>query len=531
MPQDRPEAWEWLGPRCVNACTAWHTGPLPVTRRAVSATLTPATRHRDNPGPVGLRPSVAKRSEDDEEGNMADPVTPRPASSPAIASSSVTRRQVLGGLAGVAGLAAAPSLIAACSTPAATPASSGAAPSAAGSSAGGSAAVTGSTTLGSNYSNKDTDTKAMQAVVDAFTKKTNIAVKVNTVDHNTFQKQISSYLQGTPDDVFTWFAGYRMRTYANQGLAGDISDIWTKISANYSDAFKQASTGDDGKQYFIPFYNYPWVVVYRKSVFTDKGYAVPKTWTDFKSLADKMKSGGFDAPMAFADKDGWPAMGTFDILNMRLNGYKFHVDLMAGKEKWADAKVKQVFESWKELLPYLQTGALGRTWQEAATGLVNKKTGMYFLGTFAGQQATKKEDHDDLDFFPFPTLGTQFDSELGIDAPIDGFMMSAKPKNADTAKAFLEYLSTGEAQKVFLDVTPNNVAAAKDTDTSNYDAFQKKSAEIIAGSGAIAQFLDRDTKPEFADEMIKKLQAFLNDPKQDLTAFTDGIQKFWDSLA
>ena len=84
---------------------------------------------------------------------------------------------------------------------------------------------------------------------------------------------------------------------------------------------------------------------------------------------------------------------------------------------------------------------------------------------------------------------------------------------------------------MFLDVTPNNVAAAKDTDTSNYDAFQKKSAEIIAGSGAIAQFLDRDTKPEFADEMIKKLQAFLNDPKQDLTAFTDGIQKFWDSLA
>jgi hypothetical protein len=31
--------------------------------------------------------------------------------------------------------------------------------------------------------------------------------------------------------------------------------------------------------------------------------------------------------------------------------------------------------------------------------------------------------------------------------------------------------------------------------------------------------------------MIKKLQAFLTDPKQDLTKFTDAIQKFWDSLA
>ena len=156
---------------------------------------------------------------------MADPVTPRAASQPAVGSRTVTRRQVLGGIAGVAGLAAAPSLIAACSTPAASSAGTSAAPSAAGS-APASAAVTGSTTLGSNYSNTDTDTKAMQATVDAFTKKTSIAVKVNTTNHEDFQTRISSYLQGTPDDVFTWFAGYRMRTYANQGLAGDLTELW-----------------------------------------------------------------------------------------------------------------------------------------------------------------------------------------------------------------------------------------------------------------------------------------------------------------
>jgi multiple sugar transport system substrate-binding protein len=454
---------------------------------------------------------------------MADPTAPRsPLESP------LSRRTVLKGALGVAGLASVPALIAACGPGAASPT---AAP---GSQAPGSqppASASGQVTFGSNYSNKDTDTKAMQAVVDAFTAKSGIGVKVNTVNHNDFQTQISSYLQGTPDDVFTWFAGYRMRTYANQGLAGDISDIWAKVGGNYSDAFKNASTGDDGKQYFIPFYNYPWVVIYRKSVFSANGWEPPKTWAEFKALADKAKTAGL-VPLAFADKDGWPAMGTFDILNMRLNGYQFHVDLMAGKEKWADPKVKQVFETWKELIPYQQEGALGRTWQQAADGLVAKTSAMYFLGTFAGQQATKKEDHDDLDFFPFPTLGTSFDTELGIDAPIDGFMLSAKAKNVDAGKAFLEYLSTGEAQIIFQNITPNGVAAGKDADTSKYDAFQKKSAEIIAASGAIAQFLDRDTKPEFADEMIKKLQTFLTDPGgTELGKFTDDIQKFWDSLS
>src|SRR4029079_4378486 len=156
----------------------------------------------------------------------------------------VTRRTILKGMAGAAGLISIPAIIAACSSPAASTAPSAAAPSAAAPSAAApsAAAATGSVTFGSNYHNKDPDTKAMQAVVDAFTKKTGIAVKVNTVDHNTFQDQISPYLQGTPDDVFTWFAGYRMRFFADQGLATDLSDLWTKIGSNFSDAFKASST-------------------------------------------------------------------------------------------------------------------------------------------------------------------------------------------------------------------------------------------------------------------------------------------------
>src|SRR4029078_4658149 len=193
--------------------------------------------------------------------------------------------------------------------------------------------------------------------------------------------QISSYLQGAPDDVWTWFAGYRMKFFAAQRLRGDMSDVWRGIASNYSDAFKTASTGNDGKQYFIPFYNYPWVVIYRKSVFADKGYTIPKTIDDVKALRDKMKKDGL-TPLAFGDKDGWPAMGTFDILNMRINGYQYHIDLMAHKKPWTDGGGTNVFQPWAELLPMHQDGSLGRTWQEAAQALQQKKAGMYLLGLF-----------------------------------------------------------------------------------------------------------------------------------------------------
>ncbi|MGZ6314526.1 MAG: ABC transporter substrate-binding protein [Candidatus Limnocylindrales bacterium] len=457
---------------------------------------------------------------------------------------SVSRRTVLKGMAGAAGLISIPAIIAACSSSSATTAPSEAAPSVAPSEAAPSVAPSeaapsvapGSITVGSNYSDP-VPKKVFQDIIDTFTQQTGITVKVNTVDHGTFQDQISSYLQGTPDDVFTLFSGFRMRFFAAQGLATDISDVWSSGGSHYSDAFKVGSTGDDGKQYFIPIYNYPWAVFYRKSVFADKGYTPPTTLAEFKTLAGKMKSDGL-IPMAFADKDGWPAMGTFDILNLRQNGYDFHVGLMSGQQKWTDPKVKDVFNIFKDLLPFYQEGAAGRTWQDAAQALVQKKAGMYLLGMFVSQQfqTAGQADLDDLDFFPYPDFGTQYDAEKALDAPIDGLMVSANSPNLqadlDAAKAFLEYIALPATQVAWVTADPSNVAAAKDADTSSYSPLQKKAAELIGNAQRITQFLDRDTNPNFAgaNGMQAFLLDFLKNPSQDLDAFLKKIQDFWDTL-
>ena len=469
---------------------------------------------------------------------MANPEAPRSPDGPSPSNPLVTRRRVLGGMAGIAGLASVPSLLAACSPAATTAPSTGGAasqPPAASTppaASGSAVAASGEVTLGSNYSDA-VPKKAMQAAADSFTAKTGITVKINTVDHGTFQDQISSYLQGTPDDVWTWFSGFRMRFFAAQGLASDISDVWTKLAPHYGEAFKVGSTGDDGKQYFVPIYLYPWAVFYRKSVFADKGYTIPKTFDELKTLATKIKGDGL-IPFAFGDKDGWPAMGTFDILNLRLNGYQFHVDLMAGKEKWTDPKVKTVFDTFKEILPFHQEGAAGRIWQDASATLVQKKAAMYFHGMFTSQQFQEagQADLDDLDFFPYPDFGTQYDAEKALDAPIDGFALSKAPKNLAGAKAFLEHLAQPATQVAWVTADKSNIAAAKDADTSGYTPLQKKAAEVIGAAQRITQFLDRDTNPNFAgpNGMQAFLLQFLQDPNQDVTALQKKIQDFWDTL-
>jgi len=382
--------------------------------------------------------------------------------------------------------------------------------------------LAGTVTFGSNASDP-VPKAATAAVLKAFTKKTGTKVSVNTVDHNTFQEQINTYLQGRPQDVFTWFAGYRMQFFAQKGLLTPIDDVWAKLKPHFSPAMQAASKGLDGHYYFVPIYNYPWAVFYRKSVWQQHGYTVPATWDDFIALAKKMKTDGL-TPIAFTDKDGWPAMGTFDILNMRINGYQFHVDLMAGKQAWDSAKVKAVFNQWKELLPYYSDGALGLTWEEGAQQLVKKQAGMYLLGSFVAQQATDPADHADLDFFPYPMINSKWGQD-SLDAPIDGYLMAKRAKNAAGAKQLLAYLGTAAAENVYLKTDPNDTGAAKDASTVHYNTLQKKAAKLIAGAKHIAQYMDRDTRPDFASTvMIPALQQFLNNPN-DVNGLTSSIQK------
>jgi multiple sugar transport system substrate-binding protein len=378
--------------------------------------------------------------------------------------------------------------------------------------------------FGMNESGQIPAAERLRAMAKAFEEKSSLTVKRNEVDHNTFQENFNTYLQGNPDDVFTWFAGFRMNQFAEQGLIGDISDVWPIDGMDES--FKEASTASDGKQYFVPVHYYPWAVFYRKSVFEENGYEVPETLDDLNALARKMQSDDL-VPFAFGDKDGWPAMGTFDILNMRINGFDFHMSLMAGEETWNSDEVRQVFEAWRELLPFHQPDALGRTWQEAAQAMGNGDAGMYLLGTFVVDAIPDQED--DLDFFTFPELDPAIGSDA-LDAPIDGFCMAADPDNEEGAKEFLAFLGTPEAANAANETGVPFIAANSEADTSSYSALQKKSAEVVGAASNIAQFLDRDTRTDFASTvMIPSLQTFLREP-DDIDGLTDSIQSQKESI-
>jgi multiple sugar transport system substrate-binding protein len=447
-------------------------------------------------------------------------------------SGAFSRRFAIKGLAAAAGLAAVPSALAACSS--SSTSSSASTSTSTSASSPGSAAATGSTSsappaagsisFGSNYSDP-APKQAFAALVSGAQKSTGVNIAVNTVDHNTFQNDITSYLQGTPNDLATWFAGYRMQYFAAQGLLEPIDDVWAKVGHNFNAATTSLAKGLDGHFYFMPIYNYPWVIFYNKSTFAAKGYTVPTTWDAMITLSKQMQKDGL-IPFAFADKDLWPALGTFDILDLRINGYDYHINLMHNKASWTDPQVAAVFDQWRELMPYLQTGANGRIWEDGSKTLESKQAGMIFQGTnqIAANYVSDNKNLSDLDFFQYPVINPAYGQDY-MDAPMDGFMLPAKAKNKDAAKAVLEYIGSGPAESSYLKYDEWDVGLVTGLQVPSYNQIQKTSVQMISSQKAVSQFGDRDTDPAMAAAAETAIQQFIGSP----TAST--IKSIQSSLA
>ena len=80
------------------------------------------------------------------------------------------------------------------------------------------------------------------------------------------------------------------RQAAAKGWLEPLDDVWAQVGSRFSQALKEASTGDDGRIYAIPWGHGPWAVFYRRSLFASHGYSIPTTWTEYLALAARMKS-------------------------------------------------------------------------------------------------------------------------------------------------------------------------------------------------------------------------------------------------
>ncbi len=365
---------------------------------------------------------------------------------------------------------------------------------------------------------------AFQALIDGFkAENPDIEVTWNLFDHEGYKTSIRNFLTADSPDLASWYAGNRMLPYVNAGLFEPVDDVWEEYGLKETLGSSLGSMTIDGKIWGVPYTYYQWGVYYRKDIFEANGIAVPTNWEEFKAAGATLKEAGI-TPITIGTKYLWTAGGVFDYLNLRTNGYDFHMALGKGEVPWTDDRVRATFANWKELLDagFFLDNHAAYSWQEALAPMVQGDAAMYIMGNFAVAPLREAGLSDDqLGFFRFPVINP--DVALAEDAPTDTMHIPANASNKEDARKFLAYLARADVQTQ-INETLGQLPVNKES-TVGDDKFLQAGYEMLSNNdGGIAQFFDRDFPAEMAKTGMEGFQEFMVKPER-LDAILDRLEK------
>ncbi len=355
----------------------------------------------------------------------------------------------------------------------------------------------------------------MEAVIARFqANHPDLNIETTVIDREEYKTQIRNFLTANPPDVATWYAANRMRPYVEAGLFEDVSDLWNEPEIAENLASTKGAMTIDGKQWGVPYSYYQWGVYYRKDIYEELGLNEPSNWEEFKANCEAILASGRKC-YTIGTKFLWTAGGWFDYLNMRTNGFDFHMQLAGGEVSWEDDRVRQTFANWRELID--MGGFIDNhqtySWQEALPFMVNGDAVHYLMGNFSVAPLRDAGLTDDqLDFYQFPVITPGV--ALSEDAPTDTFHIPANAANKEAAREFLRFVVSADEQTEInngnnLGQLPVNAMSSVDDDKFLNEGFAMLSSN---SPGGVAQFWDRDAPAEMAKVSMEGFQEFMVKP-------------------
>ncbi|MFI7705047.1 extracellular solute-binding protein [Nonomuraea sp. NPDC049480] len=237
-----------------------------------------------------------------------------------------------------------------------------------------------------------------------------------------------------------------MSQIAGAGLLADLSaQAWTKtIPAGFKPAFQL-----DGKTYIFSAGSSVIGAVYNKKVFEKAGVASPPaTWSEFLALCDKLKKAGV-VPIALGAQTPWVTqLITYALVpsTVYAKDPSFDDKQLAGQASFAQSGWRQAMEMYLELQKrgFFNDKPNGTTFEQQTSMVATGKAAMAIQVSAVLPDFRKAASSpDDLSMFPVP--GADDASSVWIPAGVVvGLGAGAKGKNAEEAKAFIDFLGKQE---------------------------------------------------------------------------------------
>lgn len=339
------------------------------------------------------------------------------------------------------------------------------------------------------------------------------------LDHEAFKTMILTSLdRGNPPELFSYWAGERVRQLVISDRLMPIDDLWSAedLSASFPAAIIESAVTYNGKKYLLPITQHIVVFFYNKKIFDSMGLAPPRSWPDFLALCEVLRKKGV-TPLALGARERWPAQFWFDYLLLRTAGPAYRQRLLRGEQSYTDNEVRHAYRIWSELLikGFFNANANQLDWAEATELVREGKAAMTLMGTWATQRLEEEPFRllpgQDYDFFPFPTI-TEGIPHVSV-GPIDGIIISRNSENHAFAGEVLAYFAAQEAQKIMSTgsgaLSPNTLIP-----DSFYSPFKQRLKKEIDRSDQWAFAYDLAAPPPIADKGMDSFNELIEFPSQ-----------------
>ncbi|SCK13513.1 ABC transporter substrate-binding protein [Vogesella sp. LIG4] len=324
-----------------------------------------------------------------------------------------------------------------------------------------------------------------------------------------YKQDTALQLQRREVDLAFWFAGQRLQRAVRLGWLLPVDDL---LSPALRERFVPAvmrGLRQGGHYWAVPVSYYPWGLLYRRSLFAALGLRVPATWAQFLSILQHLQAVGI-APLGLGAKSGWPAAAWFDYLDLRLNGGRFHRQLLAGRADCRDPRVAAVLAQWQALLRagMFQPGAADREWDEVLPYLYRYQVGMVLAGSFALAYMPRTVLAD-IGFIPFPAMNAR--QPRVEDAPLDVLVRPRTSRHGAAARRFIDFLLTHGELLARYGETAFQLLPLRDGPPPEAPVL-RESQQWLAQAAQLSFFFDRDATPALSEAALPAFRRFLLPP-------------------
>ncbi|BCP55188.1 hypothetical protein K32_38050 [Kaistia sp. 32K] len=327
-----------------------------------------------------------------------------------------------------------------------------------------------------------------------------IVVKHTAFENTAYETALrTAFAGGTPPDIAEVNAGSNAFQYAKSGQLTDLSDFVKPIEEKLRPGL-ETMYRYNGKSYGVLWgLKVGNVLYYNPAMLAEQGIdpASLATWEGFMEASRKFKDAGI-TPIAFGDRDQWTGNHYFNhLLHGLLTKQEYDAiglqtldPSIESQMKWTDDKPVRAWELYKATADagYFTPGYLSDDNDTAAGLFFSGRAPFYATGSWGvGMAKGNGAKNVALTLFP-PVSGSPDPTAVVTNSLL--FTIPTTTKDAEAAKRFLNFLTSEEVQKLYVEENFDLSPYEYDHSGWKMDPLLRQIAGLLDNAKNASPFLD-----------------------------------------